>query len=96
MTLSKYQITTGDYVEEAMPISDVEVENGSEESSEGLPVTEELTKETAEDETPTTTMPEIAVTPESTSSSLFTFIPVILAAVAAAIVGAWFFTFKKK
>ena len=96
MTLSKYQITTGDYVEEAMPISDVEVEDGSEESSEGLPVTEELTKETAEDETPTTTMPEIAVTPESTSSSLFTFIPVILAAVAVAIVGAWFFTFKKK
>lgn len=96
MTLSKYQLTTGDYVEEAMPISDVEVEDGSDEDSDKLPVTEELAEEAAENEIPATTMPEIAETPESTSPNLFTFIPVILAAVAAAIVAAWFFIFKKK
>lgn len=99
--LNKYQITTGDYVDEAVPISETEVEEETE-GTEETPVTEELTEEatqeTVEEEAAATetAMPEVAETPAAGQTSLLTYVPIILAVVIAAIAAACFFIFKKK
>ncbi len=101
MALNKYQITTGDYVDEAVPISETEVEEETE-GTEETPVTEELTEEatqeTVEEEAAATerAMPEVAEAPAAGQTSLLSYVPIILVVVAAAIAAACFFIFKKK
>lgn len=98
MTLNKYQITTGDYVDEAVPISETEVEEETEETPVTEELTEEATQETVEEEAAATetAMPEVAESPAASQTSLLSYVPVILAVVIAAIAAACFFIFKKK
>lgn len=98
MTLNKYQITTGDYVDEAVPISEAEVEEETEETPVTEELTEETSQETVEEEAAATetAMPEVAETPAAGQTSLLSYVPIILAVVIAAIAAACFFIFKKK